>query len=88
MRTFPYPLAPASLLAACASTPQPQPEAAPSASAPPTATAASQSSGSGGCGSYGGYTVLVGMTRMIEFLSRVARFLEKLAGPSQASQPR
>jgi dipeptidyl aminopeptidase/acylaminoacyl peptidase len=25
---------------------------------------------------------------VIEFLSRVARFLEKHAGPSQASQPR
>src|SRR6186713_895458 len=34
MRTFPYPIALASLLAASASTPQPPPEPAPSASAP------------------------------------------------------
>jgi len=40
MRTFPYPLALASLLAACASAPQPQPEGA-----PPVATASPQPSG-------------------------------------------
>jgi len=46
MRTFPYPLALASLLAACASTPPPPPEAVPSAATPPAATSAPQPSAS------------------------------------------
>jgi dipeptidyl aminopeptidase/acylaminoacyl peptidase len=47
MRTFPYPLALASLLAACASAPPPQPEEAPAAVVPPAPSAAPQPSTAG-----------------------------------------